>query len=315
MFLTIFQLCFITSLPIDETALDETTDVEVASVVISAIEQVNIPTLENGLIISVSTEEGVHVTKGDLLAKIDSQDAELARERTQIELESATAHAAKTTEIELARKSLELAESDLQRAMTSRRLYANAVSDEEMDRRRLVTEQAKLQVQQAVEEQQQRKRDAALAAVELQMMDARIKRYHISAPVSGIIVSVEHRAGEWVEIGQPVARIVRVERLRAEGFVDGVYLTQLKRGQAVRLQMQAQNSAQRTVNGVLKFVSPEINAVDGRVRIWAEIDNKDLRLHPGTRATMTVLTSQPIAVETPASEDVHTLSLPNKESK
>ena len=40
--------------------------------------------------------------------------------------------------------------------------------------------------------------------------------------------------------------------------------------------------------GKVVFVSPEIDPVNGQVRVWAEIDNKDGRLRPGLPAKMVV---------------------------
>ncbi|MEZ6127974.1 MAG: efflux RND transporter periplasmic adaptor subunit [Planctomycetaceae bacterium] len=278
----------------DEAALPSSaptvnaTQVEVASVTLSAIEQVNVPTSEQGSIIEFDAEEGQEFRKGDTLAKIDPRDAELAMRRSRLELEVAKAHAANTTDIDLARKSLELAKADMTRAQKSRALYAKAISDEELDHRQLLIDQAEIKVRQAQEAQQQRQRDMELAEVTVQMMDVRLKRHQIVAPVDGVLVEVKHRVGEWVEAGQPVARIVRVDRLRAEGFVDAVHLPELKRGQPVQLTVTSANAETSTFAGVLKFVSPEVVAVDGRIRVWAEIDNQKKQLHPGTRARMTV---------------------------
>jgi multidrug efflux pump subunit AcrA (membrane-fusion protein) len=41
--------------------------------------------------------------------------------------------------------------------------------------------------------------------------------------------------------------------------------------------------------GKIVFVSPEINPVNGQVRIWAEVDNKDGILKPGLRTRMTLV--------------------------
>lgn len=282
------------SVPPALASTDAATIIEVASVTLSAIEQVNVPTLEQGLIIEFSAEEGQEFRRGEILAKIDPRDAELALERGHLELDVARAHAANTTEIELARKSLELARSDMARAQKSRALYAKAISDEELDHRRLVIDQAEIKVRQAEEAQRQRQRESELAEVAVKMMDVRRARHRIVAPVDGIVVEVTHRVGEWVETGQSVLRIVRVDRLRAEGFVDAVHLPRLKRGQRVRLRAavataESTESVEPTeFEGVLKFVSPEVVAVDGRIRIWAEIDNQKQQLHPGVRASMSV---------------------------
>ena len=36
------------------------------------------------------------------------------------------------------------------------------------------------------------------------------------------------------------------------------------------------------------FVSPEVNPVNGQIRVWAELENQDLLLRPGVAAEMTI---------------------------
>jgi len=40
--------------------------------------------------------------------------------------------------------------------------------------------------------------------------------------------------------------------------------------------------------GKISFVSPEINPVNNQTRVWAEIENPDLKLKPGMRASLIV---------------------------
>ncbi|MCA9051393.1 MAG: hypothetical protein KDA89_21795, partial [Planctomycetaceae bacterium] len=48
-----------------------------------------------------------------------------------------------------------------------------------------------------------------------------------------------------------------------------------------------------TSAGVLTFISPETVAVDGRVRVWAEIPNHLGNLRPGMRGILIVKTGRP----------------------
>jgi hypothetical protein len=36
------------------------------------------------------------------------------------------------------------------------------------------------------------------------------------------------------------------------------------------------------------FVSPEVNPVNGQVRVWAEVENRGLLLRPGLQAALTI---------------------------
>ena len=43
-----------------------------------------------------------------------------------------------------------------------------------------------------------------------------------------------------------------------------------------------------TIAGKIVFVSPEIDPVNGQVRVWAEIDNTDFKLRPGLHGSMVI---------------------------
>ena len=61
------------------------------SVVVTLIEQVEVPAQEAGLLAKVAVREGQTVNPGDLLAQIDDTEARLKLKRAEIELETAQA--------------------------------------------------------------------------------------------------------------------------------------------------------------------------------------------------------------------------------
>jgi len=259
-----------------------------ASVVISVIEQAEVPARELGPIISIQIEEGDTVEKGELLATIDDGDTKLASKRAELELEAARAEADNTVRVKLAEKALALARSELARGERTRELFEDAITDEDIERRRLKVDQAELEVRQTEHEMRQARIHAQLSDNALQLAKRQVERCRIVAPLAGVVVQVNRRAGEWVQPGDAVLRIVRLDRLRAEGFLNASQLAQVKTGQAVSLRMVLGKGEEKTFPGVLKFISPEIIAADNRVRVWAEVQNKDLTLRPGMRASLMI---------------------------
>ncbi len=270
--------------------------IQVVSVVVSAVEQVEVSAAEQGTLSSVKVEEGDVVEAGQVLASLDDGDAVLARERAEIERDAARAEAENSLRVQLAQKSLEVVTNDLNRVKRSRELFRNALTDEEVQHRQLAVDRAALELAQAEHDQKQAGARARLAENELAIAERNVQRRRVMAPIAGHIVKLTRRAGEWVEPGQPVLRIVRVDRLRAEGFIGAVDAHQVASGQKVTLAVELPGAGQRTLAGVLRFVSPEINPVDGRVRVWAELDNAGLQLRPGVRATMSIETAAPTTI-------------------
>jgi multidrug efflux pump subunit AcrA (membrane-fusion protein) len=103
---------------------------------------------------------------------------------------------------------------------------------------------------------------------------------------------VHRRAGEWVAPGETLVRIVRIDRLRAEGFIDAALAEVDLVGAEARLAITSAGGEKRVFAGVVVFVSPEIDPVNGQVKIWAEIENRSLALRPGLRGELTVSPSE-----------------------
>ena len=109
------------------------------------------------------------------------------------------------------------------------------------------------------------------------------------APFAGVVALVRGRAGEWVEPGAPVLRLVAVDRLRAEGFAPASIVASAPVGSRVKFALSRDGEAPPSagaIEGTLKFISPEIDPVTSQVRIWAEIDNTAGQLRPGQQGQL-----------------------------
>ena len=156
----------------------------------------------------------------DLVGSDRRQRGQPALERVKIELEVVRRNAENDVNIRFAKKSFEVARAELQRCIDSVRKSPRSVSDSETDRLRLLVEKGSLEIEQA-------QRDFASAASSRQVKENECKvalekldRHRISAPITGIVVRAYRSRGEWVKPGDPVVRILRLDRLRAEGFLE-----------------------------------------------------------------------------------------------
>lgn len=261
---------------------------EVDSVVVSLIEQVDVPARERGVLSTVHVREGQVVRAGSELAQINDTEVRLDLNRASIELKRAQEQVKNTASLELARKSLELANVELRRADEAIARYRKAVPQSERDRLKLEVDRAELQIKEAEQALSVARINADLSENEVELARNRIERRKITCPIDGIVVQVNHRKGEWVEPGEPVVRIVRIDRLRAEGFVDLKHASMLAPGGKVDLVVDLPGLGKTAFKGELRFVSPEIDPIDGKTRFWAEISNDGMILRPGLRGSMSI---------------------------
>jgi macrolide-specific efflux system membrane fusion protein len=271
----------------------EAQQLEVSSVLVTQLEQVEVPARQPGMLASMSVREGEIVEPGQELARIDDSIAQLELNQARIEFETARALAANDVKVRLAEKSSAVAAADLRRGLESEALVPKSVSATELDRLRLAAERGELEVEQAKFEFEAAQWVLRSRENQLRLAESNVEQHTINAPIAGIVVQVHHRRGEWVEAGDKFARILRTDRLRAEGLLQGDDLPADAAGSSVTLRVSANGQPHREYTGTLVFVSPEINPVDGRVRVWAEIENHDGLLKSGTPASMTISIGAP----------------------
>jgi macrolide-specific efflux system membrane fusion protein len=109
------------------------------------------------------------------------------------------------------------------------------------------------------------------------------------APISGIVISVQRHLGESVEVGQVVARLIGMDTLRAEGFLNVDKVAPDLSGRKVELTVRLPGLEGQRFPGTLVFINPEVDPVNGQIRFWAEIENRDHRLRPGLSGAMKIL--------------------------
>ena len=110
----------------------------------------------------------------------------------------------------------------------------------------------------------------------------------IQSPIDGVVVERYRNLGDWVKAGEPVIRVIRLDRLRAEGFITADQLDRFAVGQEVQLTIERSEKSRVRRKGVVKFISRELEPVSGEIRFWVEFDNASLDVLPGMRLSLSV---------------------------
>jgi macrolide-specific efflux system membrane fusion protein len=263
--------------------------VVVESALLRLTQQVDVPARAQGVISTIHVTEGDSVEQGTLLAQMDDTEMRLLEGRATIELQLNKEKVNNDVAVRSAQRALVFSKTEFERLERVRRDTPGSVSASELEERRFRAEQAALDLEKAQHERRQDELSADLKAKELELSQYNIDVRKIHAPINGVVVEVLRQAGEWVEPGDKVLRIVRMDRLRVEGLVPAGDLPPDLRGSPVTIAMELPGKGQMTFPGKIVFVSPEISPVNGQVRVWAEVDNKDGLLKPGLRPRMTIV--------------------------
>lgn len=267
--------------------------IPVDDVFLTLIADVDVPAPETGVLLEVKAKTGQIVKRGDVLARVDDSKAKLSELRANTELARLRREAENDLKVRLAKKNLDVANAELNRALATEQRLPKSVSKTEFDRLRLDAEKAELEIAQATFEVELARLAVNAGEDDLQMARLNVRRRKVLAPLDGVVVEVKHRMGEWVEAGQPVVRIVQLDRLRAEGLLDADLATANIKGRKVCVDVRFAEDKAASFAGEIVFVSPEIHPVNGKVQVWAEVNNRDELLRPGLSATMTIVPDTP----------------------
>lgn len=264
--------------------------IQADSVLIRLIDQVEVPARAIGSLADVKVTPGIDVEKGQLLGQIDDTEAQLEQQKAQFELDIAAHEAVDDVAIRSAMKAWTFAQSHYDRLYRADQTQPRSVSDSELEKARLEAEQAEFEMEKGKSELEKAKIRKNLTANQLALARRNVDVRKIVAPLGGEVVEVLRQPGEWVTPGETIFRIVSTKRLHAEGFVQASDVVKDLKGKPVTLEPVDFDESGQSFSGVVLFVSPEIDPVNGQVRVSAEVTNPNGVLRPGLRVKMSIHT-------------------------
>ena len=272
--------------------------------------------------LEIANENAQSGLSAELAQKKLAQEIQLAKEH-EFKKQIADRKAENDVSVQASKKAELVAENELRRATEARRQFVDSVSQSEIDNLRLSyertvleTKQAEfervidglqaeaeaeaanshqlgvdrytLELAQAKVEQRVQELQAQLQMHQLKLAELASSMQVIQSPIDGVVVERYRNLGDWVKAGEPVIRVIRLDRLRAEGFITADQLDHVAVDQKVQLTIERseKNTVQR--EGVVKFISRELEPVSGEIRFWVEFDNANLDVLPGMRLTLSV---------------------------
>lgn len=230
--------------------------------------EIDAASAETGILVKIDVDDGDRVHKGQLLAQLD-QDVFRAALRvaekykeSKGQLESAKAELRLTTE----------RFDNLQKLLSD-----HHASQEEVDR--AATEQAiaEAQLLAATETLQIRE-------LEYERSKAQLERRSIRSPVDGVVKRVHKHIGEFVAPTDPVVlTIVQLDPLLATFAVPAREVDRFNVRQQVQIRLGKGSAA---ISGVVKSVSPVVEAQSGTVELRVEFPNPNGRYRSGFRCVL-----------------------------
>jgi multidrug efflux pump subunit AcrA (membrane-fusion protein) len=290
---TILMSFFVASVPYtlsqDARAgtLPEANRIVVENALLKTIESTHLAAEVSGRLERLDISEGTKITVGEVLGRVHDSAVQLQMERARIAMAIARKKLRSEVDLQLATKKHEVAQNELERALAANTRTPNTYNPKEVDRLTLVADSTQLEIERAKHERELAELEVMLAENDYRQADELCNRHQLRSPVSGIVVSIGKRVGEWVEPGVELMQIVNTDRLRIEGFVRADEAAQNLMGRPVRASVSVGEDEQ-SVGGRVAFVSPDVNPLNNQVRVYLEIENSGGHLRPGMRTTAVI---------------------------
>jgi HlyD family secretion protein len=268
-------------------ATGEVTEQIVVTGTLVAREEVQVtPEIEGLGVSEILVDEGDHVTKGQVLARLNrtSLDVQLAQFAAQLAQADATVAQAKA----------QVAQAQANRLLNSRALdRANALHSKGFATASTLDQaQATSSVSEAQLESASKSVDSAIAskkAIEAQRDQIlwKVSRTEILAPSDGIISQRNVRMGQvGSAAGLPMFRIISGADIELEAEIPDISLPRISKGMAVSAQPAGMTEV---VPGTVRLISPEIDKATrlGHVRVALKHDDR-LAIGASARGTIEI---------------------------
>jgi multidrug efflux pump subunit AcrA (membrane-fusion protein) len=249
--------------------------VNVDGVQVTLIDEVEVAAEEAGLLTELTVREGDEVHERDQIAQINDSKVVAARKVAEAERAAAQAEADSTVSIQYAKKAAGVAEYDFKAHDEANRQQPKSVAAAELKKLLLQWHKGVLEIEKAELEKYVAELTAKVKAASVEAADVDIRRRKVMAPLDAVVTVVYRHVGEWVNPGDAIIRLVRMNKVSVEGTLRIAYVspTQVV-GRPVTVTATLTGGQVAEFKGKVVFVNPEL-VTDEAFTVVAEVENRE----------------------------------------
>jgi macrolide-specific efflux system membrane fusion protein len=252
----------------------------------------DLPAQQGGTLKSIAVKVGDPVKKGDVLATVDDELEKLSLEVSRQRLVMAQEEADNDVNVRYADAAAGVHNYRYQMVMSAVDKVPDAYSKSEVMTYLLQANQFVLQKEQAEHEQNLARISVRVREAENKLAEHELARREIKAPVDGVIEEVKQVVGDWVRAGDPIVRLVQMDRLKINGSLPYDPLTPAAvRGKPVTVKVRLAGGREQAFAGRVDSTGSVYGR--GDFDIIVEVENQkgadgDWMLMPGMTATIEI---------------------------
>ena len=270
------------------TDLPDSVECPVSSVYF--IDDIKLPAKESGEISKMNFKAGDFVPAGKTIGQIDTVVMQMMLQQAEMKYEIAWQKANNEAASKRARKKWEVA------SIEARKIGNLALTGSKSDSDKRMADYTKdiayLEMQEAGDAQRIALKEAKLALAEKRQVETRIERHAIKSNFDGYVVEIKKKEQEYVQTGEEVVRIARMDRVWVQTVVSFKDLNAHElMNRRVTVTVPLARGESTTFEGVVKFVGLERKG-PVLLSVKAEVINRPINghwvLHPEAEVQMTI---------------------------
>ena len=264
--------------------------IDLDTCIVSFIEDIELPAQESGVLRSLTIKEGQSFRKNQPIATIDDELYRKLLQQAQMQRDMDMKRASDATAIRAARYKLKLASTE---AAKSRKLLSKgSTSESEYKRARYSEQVAQEELVAAENEREMAGHEARLEEARVEEARVRIRRHSIRTEFDGYVIKKFRDAGEWVQAGEKVLRVARMDRLYVQGNISSKKLNPFEvSDKPVTVTLQLARGKETTFEGKIVSIGLEKQGSD-LFMVKAEVANRPQEgfwtLLPGSQVKMRI---------------------------
>ena len=258
---------------------------------LTAEDQADVAAETAGRVIATPVERGSEVAAGAELVRVSSTESDAQVKEAEANAAQLEARLGLTAgqalnvngvpEVQQAKAALDLASSEHARFKS---LYdEGVVAPSDLDQRRAQLESARQQYEAAKNTVAQQYQALQAARARVTLARKALADTVVRAPFNGVVAERLVSVGDYVTKGTKVAVVVRVNPLRVRLTIPEQFVASVAVGQKVSFEVDAYRG--RAFEGVVKYVSPALEANQRALTVEAVVPNPRGELKPGLFAT------------------------------
>ena len=263
-----------------------------------ADEEVVVSAQAPGELAQLNTDFGSFVTRGQIIAQIDSRDAKLKVEQAEATLKQTMARLGmkegekfdpiRNSDVRVAKAQLDWEKMNLDRQTKlvengdiSRAVFDQAVTTHNLAQARYQAAADAVNQQLAVVEQQH----AALNLAKKAITDTVVR-----SPINGAVKEKHASRGAYLAVGSRIVTLVKIDPLRLRADIPEYAAGAVRTGQTMTLKVES--FPDRGFTGRVVRIGPSLNEQTRALTIEAEVGNPSNLLRPGMFAKSTLITAK-----------------------